>query len=161
MNNIENKNIAIVGAGPGGLTLARLLQMNGADVKVYVKEIANKDARAKGATLDLGTRRGVTKALQEAGLTEAFMANYRPDADKLCITDRSGNIVFDDEADMRGEAVRPEIDRGPLQQILLDSLLPGTVIWGSHFESLSSQNNTWKLQFKNGDEAFADIVIAA
>jgi len=159
MNNIEDKNIAIVGAGPGGLTLARLLQMNGADVKVYERDI-NKDARAKGATLDLHEESGL-KALQEAGLMEAFMANYRPGADKLRITDKSGNIVFDDDADTRGEAVRPEIDRGPLQQILLDSLLPGTVVWGSHFESLSSRNNTWKLQFKNGEEAYADIVIAA
>ena len=69
MNNIEDKNIAIVGAGPGGLTLARLLQMNGADVKVYERDI-NKDARAKGATLDLHEESGL-KALQEAGLMEA------------------------------------------------------------------------------------------
>ena len=32
---IDNKKIAIVGGGPGGLTLARLLQKNGADVTVY------------------------------------------------------------------------------------------------------------------------------
>ena len=39
MNTIKNKTIAIVGGGPGGLTLARLLQMNGADVKVYERDI--------------------------------------------------------------------------------------------------------------------------
>src|ERR1700710_377340 len=98
MNIIKNKKIAIVGAGPGGLTLARLLQMNGADVKVYERDI-NKDARAKGAILDLHEESGLL-ALQEAGLMEAFMANYRPGADKLRITDKSGNIVFDDDADI-------------------------------------------------------------
>jgi len=36
MKAIKDKEIAIIGGGPGGLTLARLLQMNGADVKVYV-----------------------------------------------------------------------------------------------------------------------------
>ncbi len=35
MNTINHKEIAIIGGGPGGLTLARLLQMQGADVKVY------------------------------------------------------------------------------------------------------------------------------
>ena len=35
MNLLKNKTIAIIGGGPGGLTLARLLQKKGADVKVY------------------------------------------------------------------------------------------------------------------------------
>jgi len=36
---IQNKKIAIVGGGPGGLTLARLLQLKGFDVKVYERVI--------------------------------------------------------------------------------------------------------------------------
>ena len=36
---IQNKHIAIVGAGPGGLTLARLLQLKGVNVKVYERDI--------------------------------------------------------------------------------------------------------------------------
>jgi len=159
MNNLKNKEIAIVGAGPGGLTLARLLQMSGADVKVYERDI-NKDARMQGATLDLHEESGL-KALEEAGLMEAFKANYRPGAEKLRIMDKSGNIVFEDGPKTAEEISRPEIDRGPLQQILLDSLQPGTVVWDSHFEALLSQNDSWKLEFKNGTAAFADIVIAA
>src|ERR1700761_4572735 len=159
MNTIHNKKIAIVGAGPGGLTLARLLQMNGAAVKVYERD-AHKDARPKGATLDLHEESGL-KALDEAGLMEAFWANYRPGADKLRIMDRNANIIFDDESDLRGETMRPEIDRGPLQTILLDSLLPGTVIWDSQFLTLDAEGDGWKINFKNGSSAYADIVIAA
>lgn len=159
MNSIQDKEIAIVGGGPGGLTLAKLLQMQGADVKVYERD-ANSEARAKGATLDLHEESGLA-ALEAAGLMEAFWANYRPGADKLCITDKHANILFNDDADERGEAIRPEIDRGPLQKILLDSLLPGTVIWDSHFVSMSQRNGVWRLEFKNGNSAFADIVIAA
>src|ERR1700754_522708 len=159
MNIIKDKDIAIVGGGPGGLTLARLLQMRGADVKVYERD-ANSEARAKGATLDLHEESGLA-ALDAAGLMEAFWANYRPGADKLRITDSQANIVFDDDADERGEAIRPEIDRGPLQKILLDSLEPGTVIWDSHFVSMSQRNGVWRLEFKNGAFVFADIVIAA
>jgi len=159
MNTLINKKIAIVGGGPGGLTLARLLQINGAKVNVYERD-ANKNARAQGATLDLHEDSGLL-ALQEAGLMEEFKANYRPGADKMRITDKQANILFDDETNSNYERSRPEIDRGPLQQILLDSLQPGTVIWNSHFESLAPHNDGWKLQFKNGTSAMADLVIAA
>lgn len=86
MNNITNKKIAVIGAGPGGLTLARLLQMHGADVKVYERD-EHKDARPKGATLDLHEESGL-KALQQVGLMDAFRANYRPGADKIRIVDK-------------------------------------------------------------------------
>jgi 2-polyprenyl-6-methoxyphenol hydroxylase-like FAD-dependent oxidoreductase len=158
---IENKEIAIIGGGPGGLTLARILQMNGADVKVYERDV-NWAVRVQGATLDLHTESGL-KALSVAGLMDEFKANYRPGADKMCITDKNANIVFEDsfETDVNDEMVRPEIDRGPLREILLDSLLPGTVVWDSNFASLSLQNEVFKLEFKNGTDTYADIVIAA
>ena len=76
MNTVINKKIAIVGGGPGGLTLARLLQMKDADVTVYERTI-NQNARDQGATLDLHEESGLM-ALREAGLMEAFKANYRP-----------------------------------------------------------------------------------
>lgn len=159
MNNIKNKKIAIVGGGPGGLTLARLLQMNGADVKVYERD-ANKDARAKGATLDLHEESGL-KALREAGLMDAFNANFRPDADRVRIIDQHTTIILDEHDAPKRPMDRPEIDRGPLQNILLDSLLPGTVVWDSHFLSMVSQGSSWKLEFKNGASVIVDIVIAA
>jgi 2-polyprenyl-6-methoxyphenol hydroxylase-like FAD-dependent oxidoreductase len=158
---IENKEIAIIGGGPGGLTLARILQMSGADVKVYERDL-NAAVRVQGATLDLHTESGL-KALGVARLMDAFKANYRPGADKMCITDKNANIVFEDsfEMDENDDMARPEIDRGPLREILLSSLLPGTVVWDSYFVSLSVQNEVFKLEFKNGTDAYADIVIAA
>lgn len=161
MNTIKDKKIAIVGGGPGGLTLARLLQMNGADVKVYERDL-HKDARPKGATLDLHEESGL-KALGAAGLMGAFNANYRPGADKLRVTDRNAKVVYDDHEGGKNvsEWSRPEIDRGPLQQILLDSLLPGTLVWDSRFVSLSPQDDSWALKFENGRSLSADLVIAA
>lgn len=161
MKLIQDKNIAIIGGGPGGLTLARLLQMNGADVKVYERD-ENKDVRVQGATLDLHDESGL-RALREAGLIEEFKANYRPGADHLRITDKNANIIYEDnfETDADDALSRPEIDRGPLRKILLDSLKPDTVVWDSNFASLTRQNNSFKMDFRNGTEAFADIVIAA
>jgi len=161
MNPINNKEIAIIGGGPGGLTLARLLQMSGANVKVYERD-ASRNVRVQGATLDLHEDSGL-KALEAAGLMDAFIANYRPGADKMCITDKHANILFDDSfaTDGNGNLSRPEIDRGPLRDILLDSLQPGTVIWDSSFVSLDEQNGSFRINFKNGESAFADIVVAA
>ena len=67
---LKNKQIAIVGGGPGGLTLARLLQLKGANVKVYERDI-NKDARVQGTTLDLHEESGL-KALRHAQLLDEF-----------------------------------------------------------------------------------------
>ena len=156
---LTDKKIAIIGGGPGGLTLAKLLQMKGADVKVYERDI-NKDARMQGATLDLHEESGLA-ALRQAGLMDAFMANYRPGAEKLRIMDKDAQIALDDHTNPEDEISRPEIDRGPLQRILLDSLQPDTVMWDSHFVALSPQNNSWKLEFKNRTSLVADIVIGA
>ncbi len=159
MKNIQDKKIAIVGGGPGGLTLARLLQMKGADVNVYERD-THADARPKGATLDLHYESGL-RALREGGLMDEFNANYRPGADRMHLMDMHANSILEEDVDGEGEYARPEIDRGPLQQILLESLQPGTVIWDNHFVDMDQQHGVWKLEFKNGTEAFADIVIAA
>jgi 2-polyprenyl-6-methoxyphenol hydroxylase-like FAD-dependent oxidoreductase len=55
---------------------------------------------------------------------------------------------------------RPEIDRGPLRNILLDSLKPETVVWDSQFASMERGGEGWQLHFKNGTSVYADIVIA-
>lgn len=161
MKFINDKEIAIIGGGPGGLTLARLLQMNGAVVKVYERD-ESRNMRVQGATLDLHYDSGL-KALGKAGLMDAFRANYRPGADRMRITDKHGCILHEDsfDTDGNGDLSRPEIDRGPLRDILLDSLEPGTVIWNSQFVSLDAQNGAFKISFKNGESAFADIVIGA
>lgn len=162
MKPINNKTIAIVGGGPGGLTLARLLQMNGAHVKVYERDV-NKDVRVQGATLDLHDESGLA-ALRAAGLMDAFMQNYRPGADKLCITDKHATPLMQEwDSNQTGDPAhfRPEIDRGPLRNILMHALQPGTIVWNSQFVSMQPAENGWSLTFKNGTTASADIVIAA
>lgn len=161
---IAHKRIAIVGGGPGGLTLARLLQLNSADVKVYERDL-NKGVRVQGATLDLHEESGL-EALRKAGLIDAFKKNYRPGADKIRVVDNNATIFFDEhaeekEGDFGDTHFRPEIDRGPLRNILLESLEPGTVVWDSQFVAMSQVEGAWKLEFKNDTTAIADIVIGA
>jgi 2-polyprenyl-6-methoxyphenol hydroxylase-like FAD-dependent oxidoreductase len=159
MKNLQDKKIAIVGGGPGGLTLARLLQMAGVDVNVYERD-KDANARPQGATLDLHEESGLA-ALRAADLIDAFWANYRPGADRVHLLDKDANTIMEENAAGEADQSRPEIDRGPLQTLLLESLQPGAVVWDSHFITMNQQNGVWKLEFKNGTEAFADIVIAA
>ncbi len=160
---IENKSIAIVGGGPGGLILARLLQLKGANVNVYERDL-NKDARVQGSPLDMHEESGMA-ALRKANLADEFGKNVRIGADKKIITNEQGEIFFSDHKSKPGEAAskysRPEIDRGVLRKVLLESLQPGTVVWDSHFLSMEAQNKGWLLHFKNGSSAYADLVIAA
>ncbi|MCJ8211115.1 FAD-dependent monooxygenase [Mucilaginibacter sp. RS28] len=163
MTTIYEKIIAIVGGGPGGLTLARLLQLRGIHVKVYERDI-NRNVRVQGATLDLHQESGL-KALKAAGLIDAFKASYRPGADKFTLIDQYGTIRFEDGENENSfsdnEHFRPEIDRGPLRDLLLDSLHPDTVVWDSQFVSLEKKNSGMLLHFADGRSAYADIVIAA
>ncbi len=73
---LQNKRVAIVGGGPGGLTLARLLQIKGVDVKVYERDL-NKYARVQGSPLDLHEESGLA-AIRKADLLDEFKKNYRP-----------------------------------------------------------------------------------
>jgi len=161
---IENKSVAIIGGGPGGLTLARLLQLNNADVKVYERDL-NRSARVQGSPLDMHEDSGMA-ALKGAHLLEEFKQNFRPGADKTLIVNEQAAIFFSDhetkpDEDFGNAHFRPEIDRGPLRNMLLDSLKPETVVWDSHFISMEAQNGGWLLHFKNGFSAYADLVIAA
>ncbi len=157
---IKNKKIAIVGGGPGGLTLARLLQLKNAEVKVYERD-EHQEIRVQGATLDLHEESGL-EALRRAGLMEKFKENYRPGAGKLKVLDKDLHIYLDEhsEAGSHSEG-RPEIDRASLRKILLESLDPGIVIWDCQFVSMEKEGEGWRLYFKNNSSHYADIVIAA
>ncbi|ATP58291.1 2-polyprenyl-6-methoxyphenol hydroxylase [Pedobacter ginsengisoli] len=157
---IGNKAVAVVGGGMGGLTLARLLQMKNANVKVYERD-ANRDVRVQGSTLDLHEGTGL-EAMKRAGLLDEFYTHHRPLASKMRIVDETLSIKFDDHGDEKTIAEnRPEIDRAPLRDILLNSLKADTVVWDSHFVSMEKQGDGWLLHFKNGTSVYADLVIAA
>lgn len=157
---IDNKQIAIVGGGPAGLALAKLLQMKGAGIKVYERD-RDRDVRVQGATLDLHEGTGL-EALKRAGLLDEFYQHHRPVASKMRLVDGMLNIAFEDHdfAAITAET-RPEIDRAPLRDMLLNALKPDTVIWDSQFLSMEKEKKGWRLHFKNGANVYADLVIAA
>ena len=161
---LKGKKTAIIGGGPGGLTLARLLQLESVNVKVYERDI-DKNARVQGSPLDLHEDSGLA-ALRKANLLDEFKKNYMPGADKQTITNEKAEIFLSDHEtkqaeDFGHEHFRPEIDRGVLRKILLNSLQPEVVVWDSHFLSMDKQDEGWLLHFKSRETVYADIVIGA
>ncbi|MCB5910066.1 FAD-dependent oxidoreductase [Streptomyces pinistramenti] len=120
--------IAIIGAGLGGLTLARVLHLNGIEAAVFDLD-TDRNARTQGGMLDMHEESGQA-ALHTAGLHEDFLKLVLPGGEAMRILDKHATVRMD-ESDEGSSGTRPEVDRGQLRDLLLDALPAGTVRWGS------------------------------
>ena len=150
--------VAIIGAGLGGLTLARVLHVYGISATVYEAE-ASGNARGQGGMLDIHENNGQL-ALRAAGLFDAFLEIIHPGGQATRVLDKDGNVLLDAPDD--GTGGRPEVPRGELRRILLESLPAGTVRWGHKLTAASPLGGgRHRLAFANDATVTTDLLVGA
>ncbi|MDT2020819.1 NAD(P)/FAD-dependent oxidoreductase [Methylocella sp. CPCC 101449] len=150
--------VTIIGAGLGGLVLARVLHIHGIAATIYEAD-PSEEARTQGGQLDIHAHDGQV-ALAAAGLTDAFRAIIHPGGEATRMLDRHGTVLFEQADD--GTGGRPEVLRGDLRRILLRSLPPGTIRWGKKLSEVTALGDgRHALTFADGSTAISQLLVGA
>jgi 2-polyprenyl-6-methoxyphenol hydroxylase-like FAD-dependent oxidoreductase len=149
--------VTIVGAGLGGLTLARVLHVHGIPATVYEAD-ASAATRTQGGQLDIHEDDG-QRALADAGLAGEFHAIIHEGADAARVLDENGKLLLDVPGD---SVTRPEVLRGDLRRILLDSLPEGTVRWGSKVSGVRAMGDgRHEMALADGSRVTTGLLVGA
>jgi 2-polyprenyl-6-methoxyphenol hydroxylase-like FAD-dependent oxidoreductase len=154
--------IAIIGAGPGGCMLARLLHVRNIPCVIFEGELS-LDVRSQGGTLDLRAKTGLV-AIKEAGLWDEFQKHARYDGESLLVTDKNLTTWMrrspGSPSQKRKIAEAPEIDRSDLRNILLMSIADESIRWGMKLARIQETDAGCELHFANGEiERGFDLII--
>ncbi|MFF4472264.1 FAD-dependent oxidoreductase [Streptomyces sp. NPDC001599] len=150
--------IAIIGGGLGGLTAARVLHVNGIESAVFDLE-PGPEARTQGGMLDIHEENG-QKAIHAAGLHDEFrkIIHEGGQAMRLVGPDGTVHVATEDE----GDGGRPEVDRGELRGLLLDSLPDGTVHWRRKATGARAlDDGRHEVTFADGSAITTDLLVGA
>ncbi|OJJ49486.1 hypothetical protein ASPZODRAFT_60451 [Penicilliopsis zonata CBS 506.65] len=156
--------VAIIGAGPAGCMLARLLLPHpNIQVTVFESE-PSINYRHQGGTLDLHEKTGL-HAVREAGLYDEFLTHARFDGESFHLCDeRLKTYIKMDPATENSSRGRPEIDRSALRQMLAESLPKDMLRWGHKLHRVRDDSDSHRrtLEFADGTTASGfDLIVGA
>ena len=97
--------ISIIGAGPGGLTLARILHRNGIEATIY--ELRVRRLPKSRDSCSTYTSKTASPRSRQAGLYDAFLKHVRSGEDAKRVVNKDGVILFDKRGDHSSK--RPEV----------------------------------------------------
>jgi 2-polyprenyl-6-methoxyphenol hydroxylase-like FAD-dependent oxidoreductase len=152
--------ITVIGAGIGGLTLSTILHKYGIIASIYELE-TSPAVRDEGGVLDLHEKAG-QRALHKAGLFDKFKTVARYEAQETRMVDKNGKVYFSDSAEHVFDEKRPEIERGSLRNMLLQSVPPDSIHWGYkviHIEK--ADDKKFRITFSNKETIETQILIGA
>lgn len=150
--------ITIVGAGLGGLTLARVLHVHGIDAAVYDLD-PSATFRGQGGMLDIHDDSGQI-AVRAADLYKKFRAIIHPGGQATRILDQHAVVRW--QEDDNGDGGRPEVDRGQLRDLLLSGLPAGTVRWAMKVVGARSLGaGRHEVSFADGSVVTTDLLVGA
>lgn len=150
--------VTIIGAGLGGLVLARVLHLHGIAATIYEADPSAR-TRTQGGQLDIHEHDGQA-ALAAAGLIDEFRAIIHAGGEATRVLDRHGSVVFEQADD--GTGGRPEVLRGDLRRILLQSVPAQTVQWGKKLSAVTALGGgEHMLNFTDGSSATSHILVGA
>ncbi|MCH0566483.1 MULTISPECIES: NAD(P)/FAD-dependent oxidoreductase [unclassified Streptomyces] len=150
--------IAIIGGGVGGLTAARVLHVNGIQAAVFERE-ASAVARVQGGMLDIHEENG-QKALHTAGLHDDFLKIVHEGGQTMRLVGPDATVHVSEKDD--GTGGRPEVDRGDLRDLLLNSLPDGTVHWGRKVTGARALGDgRHEVAFADGSAITTDLLVGA
>jgi 2-polyprenyl-6-methoxyphenol hydroxylase-like FAD-dependent oxidoreductase len=149
-------DIAIVGAGLGGLSLALALQRVGFSPRVYDQTPALGEVGA-----GIGLWPGALRSLAEIGIAEWFwklpVCRFR--RAETCSPDGRVLTGFDVSGITGGEGF--VVRRTDLHRAMLEQLDPARLTLGAELIGLSQDSDGVTLRFADGRTAGADIVVGA
>ena len=156
--NAMTTPVTIIGAGLGGLILARVLHVHGVPATVYESD-GSAGVRTQGGMLDIHEQDGQV-ALRAAGLTDAFRALIHEGGQASRVLDQQGVVLLDELDD--GTGGRPEVLRGELRRMLIDSLPPETIRWGRKLtEAAALGDGRHALTFADGSTVTTGLLVGA
>lgn len=155
----KSLNVAIIGAGMGGLTAAAALLKRGVDVQVY--EQAEQFARV-GAGIQVSAN--PMKVLRGLGLEDAVCRQaFWPEAyeSRDGITGESTNsLTLGKDFEKRHHAKHVLMHRGDLHSVLVSAVPTERIHLGKKFANLEQNTAGVTVKFSDGTAAKADVVIA-
>jgi 6-hydroxynicotinate 3-monooxygenase len=160
MNKSTKPRVAIIGAGPGGLTAGALLQASGYHVDIYEQ---TPSIVRLGAGIHLGPN--CIKVLNRIGIGGQMVEHaVRPTAWVSRMWD-TGEILasqpLKDVSEARYGASYITIHRGDMHGMLVTTVAPGTIHFNKQLVDLDPNAASVTMEFADGGTARADIVIGA
>ncbi|MFG1603101.1 FAD-dependent oxidoreductase [Actinoplanes sp. NPDC049265] len=153
-----NEPITIIGAGLAGLTLARVLHVHGIASAVYEGE-SSPSARTQGGQLDIHDFNGQV-ALKECRLFDEFRGIINMGGAAMRFLSPGAEVVGELPDD--GKLQNPEVLRGDLRRILIESLPAGTIRWNHRVEKVEpAGSGRHVVTFANGTSTETAVLVGA